>query len=224
MAGDVDLLIIETCQDLLQTKAALIAIYDEFEAHQSRLPVIVQVTMENTGTMLLGSDMQAVITTLAPFPIEVLGMNCATGPKAMGAHVRTLAASWGRFISIIPNAGLPQNIDGEMVYDLTAEELAGDLHHFVSDLGVNIVGGWGGRWARRTSIPLTFAPYWATFRQIKLLESGSLLASNGLSLGASQALLLKKIEELTLYMIAMQKANEALKERMRFMERFVEQQ
>ena len=141
MDGGVDLLIIETCQDLLQTKAALIAIYDEFEAHQTRLPVIAQVTMENTGTMLLGSDMLTVITTLAPYPIDVLGMNCATGPKAMGAHVRTLAGSWPRYISIIPNAGLPQNIDGQMVYDLTATELAGDLHHFVTDLGVNIIGG-----------------------------------------------------------------------------------
>ncbi|MCH8328269.1 MAG: homocysteine S-methyltransferase family protein, partial [Candidatus Marinimicrobia bacterium] len=139
--GGADLLIVETCQDLLQTKAAIIAISDEFAAKKVRIPVIVQVTMEQTGTMLLGSDMQTVITTLSPFPIDVLGMNCATGPKAMGAHVRTLSTLWDRPISIIPNAGLPQNIDGQMVYDLTANELAVDLHHFVSDLGVNIVGG-----------------------------------------------------------------------------------
>ncbi len=139
--GGAHLLIIETCQDLLQTKAAIIAITDEFATKKVRIPVMAQVTMEQTGTMLLGSDMQTVITTLSPFPIDVLGMNCATGPKAMGAHVRTLSTQWDRPISIIPNAGLPQNIDGQMVYDLTATELAVDLHHFVSDLGVNIVGG-----------------------------------------------------------------------------------
>ncbi|MFC1483833.1 methionine synthase [Candidatus Neomarinimicrobiota bacterium] len=139
--GGVDLLILETCQDLLQAKAALIAIFDELETRNLRLPVIVQVTMESTGTMLLGSDMLTAIVTLAPFPIDVLGLNCATGPKAMGAHVRTLAAHWDRFISVIPNAGMPSNVDGRMVYDLTPEELALDLHHFAADLGVNIVGG-----------------------------------------------------------------------------------
>jgi 5-methyltetrahydrofolate--homocysteine methyltransferase len=139
--GGADLLILETCQDLLQVKAALIAIFDEFEAKQARLPVIAQMTMETTGTMLLGSDMLTAIVTLAPFPIDVLGLNCATGPKPMGAHIRTLAAHWDRFISVIPNAGMPHNVDGRMVYDLTPEELAGDLHHFAADLGANIVGG-----------------------------------------------------------------------------------
>ena len=139
--GGADLLIVETCQDLLQTKAALIAIFDEFEARKVCLPVIAQVTMETTGTMLLGSDMLMAIVTLAPFPIDTLGLNCATGPGEMGAHVRTLASSWDRAISVIPNAGLPQNVDGRMVYDLTPEQLAADLQHFVADLGVNIVGG-----------------------------------------------------------------------------------
>ncbi|MBA7633019.1 Methionine synthase [subsurface metagenome] len=139
--GGADLLSVETCQDLLQTKAALIAIFDEFEARKVRLPVIVQITMETTGTMLLGSDMLTAIVTLAPYPIDVLGLNCATGPGDMGAHVRTLASSWDRAISVIPNAGLPQNVDGRMVYDLTPAELARELQHFVIDLGVNVVGG-----------------------------------------------------------------------------------
>ena len=139
--GGADLLIVETCQDLLQTKAALIAIFDEFEARKVRLPVIAQVTMETNGAMLLGSDMLTAIVTLAPFPIDVLGLNCATGPRDMGAHVRTLASSWDRAISVIPNAGLPRNVDGQMVYDLTPEELARELRHFVVDLGVNVVGG-----------------------------------------------------------------------------------
>ncbi len=139
--GGADLLIVETCQDLLQTKAALIAIFDEFETRKLRLPVIAQVTMETTGTMLLGSDMLTAVVTLAPFPIDGLGLNCATGPGAMGAHVRTLAATWDRAISVIPNAGMPRISDGRTVYDLTPEELANHLYHFVADLGVNIVGG-----------------------------------------------------------------------------------
>ncbi|MCK4577141.1 MAG: methionine synthase, partial [Candidatus Marinimicrobia bacterium] len=139
--GGADLLIIETCQDLLQLKTAIIAVLDEFESRKTRLPVIAQVTMETTGTMLLGTDMLAVMTALYQYPIDVLGLNCATGPKAMGAHIRTLASGWDRFISVIPNAGMPETRDGKMYYGLTAEELAGDLNHFVADLGVNIVGG-----------------------------------------------------------------------------------
>ncbi|UCH64198.1 MAG: methionine synthase [Fidelibacterota bacterium] len=139
--GGADLLSIETCQDLLQTKAALIAIFDEFQIRNLRLPVLAQVTMETTGTMLLGSDMLTAIVTLAPFPIDVLGLNCATGPGDMGAHVRTLSSSWDRAISAIPNAGLPRNVDGKMVYDLTPARLASELQHFVADLGVNVVGG-----------------------------------------------------------------------------------
>ena len=139
--GGVDLLIIETCQDLLQTKAALIAIFDEFEAHKLRLPVIAQVTMETTGAMLLGSDMLTALTTLSPLPVDILGLNCATGPKAMGAHLRTLAAGWAPPISVLPNAGMPETRDGRVVYDLTPNELAFDLHHFVVDLGIGIVGG-----------------------------------------------------------------------------------
>ncbi len=139
--GGVDLLIVETCQDLLQTKAALIAIFDEFAARKLRLPVIAQVTMETTGAMLLGSDMLTALTTLSPLPVDVLGLNCATGPKAMGAHLRTLAAGWAGPISVLPNAGMPETRDGRVVYDLTPDELAYDLHHFVVDLGVGIVGG-----------------------------------------------------------------------------------
>ncbi len=139
--GGADLLIVETCQDLLQTKAALIAIFDEFETRKLRLPVIAQVTMETTGTMLLGSDMLTAIVTLAPFPVDVLGLNCATGPRDMGAHARTLSSSWDRAISVIPNAGMPRISDGRTVYDLTPEELANHLYHFAADLGVNVVGG-----------------------------------------------------------------------------------
>lgn len=139
--GGVDLLIVETVQDILQAKSALNAIFDEFHRRKSRIPVVVSVTMETTGTMLLGTDMLGALTALEPFPVDVIGLNCATGPKAMSEHVRTLMSHSPKAISVIPNAGLPQNIDGEMVYDLTPGELAQDLGHFVDDMHVNIVGG-----------------------------------------------------------------------------------
>ncbi len=139
--GGVDLLIVETCQDLLQTKAALVAIFDEFAKRKLCLPVIAQVTMETTGAMLLGSDMLTALTALSPLPIDVLGLNCATGPNAMGAHLRTLAGAWPGPISVQPNAGMPETRDGRTVYALTPDELAYHLHHFVTDLGAGIVGG-----------------------------------------------------------------------------------
>ncbi len=139
--GGVDLLSVETCQDLLQTKAVLVAIFDEFESRKTRLPVIVHVTIETTGAMLLGSDILTAIVTLWPFPIDGLGLNCATGPRPMAPHLRTLASSWNRALSVIPNAGLPRIADGRTVYDLAPEELASDLYNFVVDVGVNIVGG-----------------------------------------------------------------------------------
>ncbi|MCF7797961.1 MAG: methionine synthase [Lentisphaeria bacterium] len=141
MDGGVDLLIVETVQDILQAKAALNAIFTTFRQRKVRLPVVVSVTMETTGTMLLGTDMLGALTALEPYPVDVIGLNCATGPKAMSEHVRTLMAHSPKAISVIPNAGLPQNIDGEMVYNLTPPELAHDLGHFVDDMQVNIVGG-----------------------------------------------------------------------------------
>ncbi len=139
--GGADLLIIETCQDLLQLKAVVIAVNEVFEKKKIKLPVQTQVTMETTGKMLVGSDMQAAIVTMAPFRIDVLGLNCSTGPKPMTGHLRTLSKHWNGLISVMPNAGLPRVEDGKTIYDLTPAELALDLKYFVTDLGVNIVGG-----------------------------------------------------------------------------------
>lgn len=139
--GGVDLLLVETCQDLLQMKAALVAIFEIFKEKKLRVPVMAQVTMETTGKMLVGSDIQTVILTLAPFEIDVLGLNCATGPKAMTGHIRALSRHWDRLISVQPNAGIPHTENGKTVYDLTPEELALDLKYFVTDFGVNIIGG-----------------------------------------------------------------------------------
>src|SRR3989338_2492339 len=117
--GGVDALLIETCQDLLQAKTAVIAAEEYFAETGKRLPLIVQVTFERTGTMLLGSEMGAVIATLEMFPVDILGMNCATGPLEMADHLRTLCESSSKHISALPNAGLPENVGGGAPYPLT---------------------------------------------------------------------------------------------------------
>lgn len=139
--GGVDLLIVETSQDLLQVKAALSAIFSEFSRSKRRVPVIAQVTIEQQGTMLLGTEIAAALTALEPFPVDVIGMNCATGPKQMAENVRYLCQNARSFVSVIPNAGIPDNVGGHAVFRETPESLAEDLLHFARDLGVNIVGG-----------------------------------------------------------------------------------
>jgi 5-methyltetrahydrofolate--homocysteine methyltransferase len=139
--GGADFLLIETCQDLLQIKAAITGSLDALSAAKKDIPVMVQVTVETTGTLLLGTEIAAVITALEPYPIFSLGMNCATGPQEMSEHVRTLSQQWPRYISVLPNAGLPENVGGRAVYKLTPDQLAGHLKDFVTRFGVNIVGG-----------------------------------------------------------------------------------
>jgi 5-methyltetrahydrofolate--homocysteine methyltransferase len=139
--GGVDLLVVETCQDLLQTKAALSAIFEYFEQIQRRLPVIAQVTIENFGTMLPGTEISAALTALEPFPIDVIGMNCGTGPKDMPPHLRYLVENATLPVSVLPNAGLPSVKDGKMHYDETPETFSAQIEHFVKDFGVSIVGG-----------------------------------------------------------------------------------
>ncbi len=139
--GGVDVLIVETCQDLLQTKSALTAIFDYFGEIKRRVPVIAQVTIEAFGTMLMGTEIGAALTALEPFPIDVIGMNCATGPKQMSENVRYLCQNSTIPVSVIPNAGIPENVGGHAHYKETPESLAHDLAHFARDLGVNVVGG-----------------------------------------------------------------------------------
>lgn len=139
--GGVDLLIVETCQDLLQTKAALTAIFDVFKDTKRRVPVIAQVTIEVFGTMLNGTEISAALTALAPFPIDVIGMNCGTGPRHMTESIRYLCESAARPVSVLPNAGLPSVVEGKMHYDETPETFTAQLVHFARDFGVNIVGG-----------------------------------------------------------------------------------
>ncbi|MCP9799509.1 methionine synthase [Synechococcus sp. RedBA-s] len=141
LAGDVDLFIVETCQDVLQIKAALLGLEEAFAAAGQRRPLMVSVTMETTGTMLVGSDIAAVVSILEPFPIDVLGLNCATGPEQMKVHMRYLSEHSPFVISCIPNAGLPENVGGVAHYRLTPLELRLQLLHFVEDLGVQVIGG-----------------------------------------------------------------------------------
>jgi 5-methyltetrahydrofolate--homocysteine methyltransferase len=141
IAGDVDLFIVETCQDVLQIKAALQGIEEAFAKTGQRRPLMVSVTMETTGTMLVGSDIAAVVAILEPFPIDVLGLNCATGPEQMKEHIRYLSEHCPFVVSCIPNAGLPENIGGVAHYRLTPVEMKMQLLHFVEDLGVQVIGG-----------------------------------------------------------------------------------
>ncbi|WP_416668140.1 methionine synthase [Egbenema bharatensis] len=139
--GGVDLFLVETCQDVLQIKAALNAIETVFAQKGERRPLMVSVTMETTGTMLVGSDAAAMLAILEPYPIDILGLNCATGPDRMAEHIRYLSANSPFVISCIPNAGIPENVGGHAHYKLTPMELRMALMHFVEDLGVQVIGG-----------------------------------------------------------------------------------
>jgi 5-methyltetrahydrofolate--homocysteine methyltransferase len=139
--GGSDVLIVETCQDLLQTKAALAAIFEHFEKNKIKLPVIAQVTIEVFGTMLNGTEIGAALTALEPFPIDVIGMNCGTGPKHMTDSFRYLCENSPLPVSVLPNAGLPEVRDGQQYYDETPESFAAQVEHFAKDFGANIVGG-----------------------------------------------------------------------------------
>jgi len=141
LAGGADLLIVETCQDLLQTKAALAAIFSVFEERHARVPVFAQVTIEQFGTMLNGTEIAAALTALSPFPIDVVGMNCGTGPKHMTESLRYICENTPLPVSVLPNAGLPSVVDGQMHYDETPESFTAQLVHFASDFGANFVGG-----------------------------------------------------------------------------------
>ncbi len=139
--GGVDLFIVETCQDVLQIKSALQAIEFHKKDLNQRIPIMVSVTIETTGTMLIGSDIAAVVSILEPFQIDILGLNCATGPEQMKSHIKYLHEHSPFVISCIPNAGLPENIGGKAHYRLTPIELKMQLMHFVEDLGVRVIGG-----------------------------------------------------------------------------------
>ncbi len=140
--GGSDVLLVETAYDLLQVKAAVAAANDVFVERGARVPLMVQFTVEkDIDTLLLGSEPLAAVAALDPLAIDVLGINCATGPADMREHVRTLARASRLPISILPNAGLPELVDGRTVYRLSPDELAAAHREFVDQFGVGIVGG-----------------------------------------------------------------------------------
>ena len=139
--GGVDILLVETCQDLMQAKMATIAVLDAMQKTGRRLPLQVQVTLQETGAMLLGTEIGAALTALEPLDVDIIGLNCATGPVEMNDAVRFLGANSAKHVSVLPNAGLPQNEGGVAVFKLTPEVLAQYHKHFVQDYGVRIVGG-----------------------------------------------------------------------------------
>ena len=141
LEGGVDLLIIETVFDLLGAKAAIGAARRAMVAVGRQVPLQVQVTVELTGRMLPGTEIAAALTALDAMQVDVIGLNCATGPVEMGEPLRHLAAHSRVPISCLPNAGLPSVVDGKMHYDLTADQLAEHLHRFVTEHGVRAIGG-----------------------------------------------------------------------------------
>lgn len=141
LEGGVDLLLVETMFDLLSGKAAINACHRAMARHGRVVPIQAQVTIELTGRMLPGTEIGAALTALAPMGIDLIGLNCATGPVEMYEPLRTLAESSPVPISCLPNAGLPSVVDGKMHYDLTPDGLAEHLAKFVSENGVRVVGG-----------------------------------------------------------------------------------
>jgi 5-methyltetrahydrofolate--homocysteine methyltransferase len=141
LAGGIDVLLVETVYDLLQAKAAINGARRAMASAGKLVPIMVQVTVETTGRMLVGSEIGAALTSLEAMHPDVIGMNCATGPSEMTEHLRYLAQHARTFLSCLPNAGLPSVVDGHTHYDLTPELLADAHERFVSEFGLNVVGG-----------------------------------------------------------------------------------
>lgn len=139
--GGVDLLLIETSQDILEVKAAIVGIQRAFAETDVWLPLQVQVTLDTTGRMLLGTDIAAALAILEDLPIDVIGLNCSTGPDLMRDPIRYLGEHAALPVSCIPNAGLPLNVDGVAVYPLEPEPFAETLAEFVEKNHISVVGG-----------------------------------------------------------------------------------
>ena len=141
IAGGADAILIETCQDTLQIKAAVNGAKRARAQAGTDTPIFVQVTVETTGTLLVGPDIGAAATVIESLDVPLMGLNCATGPREMAEHVKWLATNWPGLISVQPNAGLPELVDGQTHYPLGAAELADWLERFVAEDGVNLIGG-----------------------------------------------------------------------------------
>src|SRR6202161_2475258 len=136
IAGGVDAILIETCQDTLQIKAAVNGAKIARQEAKTDTPIFVQVTVETTGTLLVGPDIAAAATVVHALDVPLLGLNCATGPQEMAEHVRWLAANWPGLLSVQPNAGLPELVDGQTRYPLDAAQMAVWVERFVEEDGL----------------------------------------------------------------------------------------
>jgi 5-methyltetrahydrofolate--homocysteine methyltransferase len=141
IAGGAHAVLVETAQDLLQAKAALNGARRAFAAAGTKLPLFVSVTVETTGTMLLGTEIGAALTSLQPLGIDLIGLNCATGPAEMSEHLRYLSRHAAVLLGCMPNAGLPVLGSDGAVYPLTPAELADAHEHFTGEYGLSLVGG-----------------------------------------------------------------------------------
>ncbi len=142
LEGGVDAFILETCQDLLQCKSAIVGATDAMAEKGRQVPILCTVTIETMGTMLLGTEMAAALTAISAYDqVVAIGLNCATGPQEMSEHIRYLSGHSDRLLIVQPNAGLPQLVNGKPYYTLTPAELTRWLVEFIDVDGVNIVGG-----------------------------------------------------------------------------------
>jgi len=141
IAGGVDAILIETCQDTLQIKAAVNGAKIARAEAGTDTPIFVQVTVETTGTLLVGPDIAAAATVVHALDVPLIGLNCATGPQEMSEHVRWLAANWPGLLSVQPNAGLPELVDGRTHYPLDAGQMASWMERFIQEDGLNLIGG-----------------------------------------------------------------------------------
>ncbi len=141
LQGGVDLLLIETSQDILEVKAAIEGIQTAFAETKIVVPLQAQITLDTTGRMLFGTDIAAALSILEGLPIDVIGMNCSTGPEHMREPIEFLGENTSLPVSCIPNAGMPMNVDGEAVYHLEPQAFANDLYEFIEKNGISVVGG-----------------------------------------------------------------------------------
>jgi 5-methyltetrahydrofolate--homocysteine methyltransferase len=139
--GGADVLILETCQDILEMKAQIIGAREAFARLGTRVPLQASVTLDPSGRMLLGTDIRGALATLEAMEVEIIGLNCSTGPDLMRDAIRYLAQNASTFIHCVPNAGLPVNDGGRTLYPMRPDPMAETLREFVTELGVNIVGG-----------------------------------------------------------------------------------
>ena len=171
--GGADALLVETTQDLLQAKAAVNGARAAREKCERDIVLIAQVTVETTGTMLLGSEIGAALNSLAALDVDLIGMNCATGPAEMSEHLRTLSKSSPIGISCMPNAGLPVLKDGGAYYPLGPDELATSLSTFVDDYGVGLIGGCCGTTPEHLAAVVTKLDRHLSLERQPKLESGA---------------------------------------------------